>query len=85
MSKRTTKPNVTKTPPTRAAIAKRDRRMAAAAEAIRQRLGLETLADRKRDALDFHDISVAAIRDVIDIAFSAGWDAGFEAGSLMHK
>ncbi|MCA9287806.1 MAG: hypothetical protein KDA05_04430 [Phycisphaerales bacterium] len=65
--------------------AKRDRRMAAAAEAIRQRLGLETLADRKRDALDFHDISVAAIREVIEIAFDAGWNAGFEAGSLLHE
>ncbi len=67
----------------RTASAKRARRMAAAAEAIRQRLGLETLEDRKRDALDFHDISVAAIRDVIEIAFTAGWDAGLEAGSLM--
>jgi hypothetical protein len=89
MSKRPTPPArktpARKTPATRAATAKRERRMAVAAEAIRQRLGLETLADRKRDALDFHDISVAAIRDVIDIAFSAGWDAGFEAGSLMHK
>ena len=63
----------------------RDRRMAEAAEAIRRRLGLETLADRKRDALDFHDIHVAAIRDAIRIAFEAGWDSGFEAGSLMTK
>lgn len=69
----------------RTAQATRTRRMAAAAEAIRQRLGLETLADRKRDALDFHDLSVASIRDAIEIAFSAGWDAGFEAGSLMSK
>ena len=77
MSKRTT----TRTATSRTTDAKRARRMAAAAEAVRQRLGLETLEDRKRDALDFHDISVAAIRDVIDIAFTAGWDAGFEAGS----
>ena len=84
MSKRTTKTPARKTPATRAATTKRERRMAAAAEAVRERLGLETLADRKRDSLDFHDISVAAIRDVIDIAFSAGGDAGFEAGSLMH-
>ena len=82
MSKRTT---ATRAANTRTADAKRARRMAAAAEAVRKRLGLETLADRKRDALDFHDISVAAIRDVIDIAFTAGWDAGFEAGSLMSK
>ena len=81
MSKRTT----TRTATSRTTDAKRARRMAAAAEAVRKRLGLETLADRKRDALDFHDISVAAIRDVIDIAFTAGWEAGFEAGSLMNK
>ncbi len=82
MSKRTT---TTRTATSRTTNATRARRMAAAAEAIRERLGLETLADRKRDALDFHDISVAAIRDVIDIAFTAGWDAGFEAGSRMQK
>ena len=70
---------------TRTASATRARRMASAAKAVRERLGLETLTDRKRDALDFHDISVAAIRDVIDIAFTAGWDAGFEAGTLMSK
>ena len=51
------------------------RKMEAAAEAIRKRLGLETLADRKRDALDFHEISVAALRDAIAIAFEAGFDA----------
>ena len=81
MSKRTT----TRTATSRTTNATRARRMAAAAEAVRERLGLETLADRKRDSLDFHDISVAAIRDVIDIAFSAGWDAGFEAGSRQQK
>ena len=52
------------------------RRMAAAVEAVRNRLGLETLEDRKRDALDFHDISVAGIRDAIAIAFEAGFAAG---------
>lgn len=51
-------------------------RMAAAAEEVRKRLGLETLEDRKRDALDFHDISVASIRDAIAIAFEAGFAAG---------
>lgn len=50
--------------------------MAAATEAVRNRLGLETLEDRKRDALDFHDISVASIRDAIALAFEAGFAAG---------
>lgn len=52
------------------------RRMAAAAEDVRKRLGLETLEDRKRDALDFHDISVGSIREIIAIAFEAGFAAG---------
>jgi hypothetical protein len=55
--------------------------MAAATEAVRQRLGLTTLQDRGRDALDFHDIPVASIRDIIAIAF----EAGFEAGCAQHK
>ena len=46
-----------------------------ATEAVRNRLGLETLKDRKRDALDFHDISVASIRDAIALAFEAGFAA----------
>jgi len=60
-------------------------KMAAAAEAVRKRLGLETLADRKRDALDVHDISVAAIREVIAIAFDAGFDAGFDAAETLYR
>ncbi|NUQ51357.1 MAG: hypothetical protein HUU19_01515 [Phycisphaerales bacterium] len=52
------------------------RHMAAATEAVRNRLGLETLEDRKRDALDFHDISVGSIRDIIALAFEAGFAAG---------
>lgn len=48
------------------------RHMATAAEQVRKALGLETLKDRKRDALDFHSISVASIREAIQIAFDAG-------------
>jgi hypothetical protein len=61
------------------------RRMAAAAEAIRERLGLETLDTRNRDALDFHDVSVASIRDAIAIAFEVGYDAGFDAAETLNK
>lgn len=52
------------------------RQMAAVAEQVRKAFGLETLEDRKRDSLDFHDISVASIRDVIALAFEAGFAAG---------
>lgn len=44
----------------------------AAMETIRQHLGWETLETRKRDSLDFHDVSVASIRAIIDMAFDAG-------------
>lgn len=50
--------------------------MAAAAEEVRKRLGLETLETRNRDALDFHSLSVASIRDAVAIAFEAGFAAG---------
>jgi len=55
------------------------RQMAALAERVRKALGLETLEDRKRDALDFHNISVASIREVIQIAFEAGSAAATDA------
>ncbi len=57
--------------------------MAAAAEQVRAALGLDTLEDRKRDGLDFHEVSVASIRRAVAIAFDAGWDAGFKAGGLL--
>ena len=34
--------------------------------------GLETLETRNRDALDFHDVAVWAIRDALEEAFEAG-------------
>ena len=43
---------------------------------IRQDLDLETLEDRRRDSLDFHEVSVASLRDVIRKAFEAGLAAG---------
>jgi hypothetical protein len=45
---------------------------AAVSEQVRKLLDLETLADRKRDSLDFHDVSVASIREIIEMAFAAG-------------
>jgi hypothetical protein len=44
-------------------------------EQVRQLLDLETLADRKRDALDFHEIGVSDIRAIIALAFGAGVQA----------
>ncbi|MDP1661570.1 MAG: hypothetical protein Q8L55_06600 [Phycisphaerales bacterium] len=45
-------------------------------EEARIRLGLDTLQTRNRDALDFHDTSVASIREIIALAFEAGFAAG---------
>ncbi len=44
-------------------------------EQVRQLLDLDTLADRKRDALDFHEIGVGDIRAIIALAFNAGLNA----------
>lgn len=63
----------------------RDKRLAEAVEQIRKALGLETLETRRRDALDFHDLAVWTIRDAIQIAFNAGYDAGFRDGELLNR
>ena len=42
------------------------------AEIARTHLGVETLETRNRDALDFHDLSVAALRDALLAAYQAG-------------
>ncbi len=63
----------------------RDKRHADAVEQIRKALGLETLETRRRDALDFHDLAVWTIRDAIQIAFNAGYDAGFRDGELLNR
>ncbi|MGE4160021.1 MAG: hypothetical protein AB7F75_13095 [Planctomycetota bacterium] len=35
-------------------------------------LGLETLEDRNRDCLDFHDLGVSTIRQALEAAYEAG-------------
>jgi hypothetical protein len=65
-----TKPSTTKTS-TDTYAAHRE----ALSEQVRQLLDLETLADRKRDALDFHEIGVSDIRAIIALAFDAGLNA----------
>ena len=42
-------------------------------EAIaRDTLGIETLEERKRDGLDFHELAVWQIREALAAAFEAG-------------
>ena len=38
----------------------------------REELGIETLAVRGLDSLDFHDVYVSALRKALDRAFQAG-------------
>ena len=47
----------------------------ATVEWARRRLRLETLEERGSDRLDFHDVSVASIRDIIEKAFADGYAA----------
>ena len=41
--------------------------------------GISTLKTRGRDSLDFHELSVASIREIMQDAFSAGYSKGHEA------
>ena len=41
---------------------------------------LETLATRKSDSLDFHEIPVWSIRDLVRHAFEAGYREGLHTG-----
>ena len=61
----------------------RQRRLAQAEEAVRQRLGLDTLETRNSDRLDFHDLSVASIREAIRIAFNEGYAAAGGAADAI--
>ena len=54
----------------------------AAMEAIAKNiLGIETLAERKRDALDFHEVSVWGLRDALLAAYELGLAAAAKKGA----
>ena len=40
-------------------------------------LRIETLEERKSDRLDFHEVSVWAVRDALEAALKAGVELGF--------
>lgn len=51
--------------------------VAAALEQIaREELGIETLAERRSDRLDFHDVGVAGLRRALRRAYEMGREAG---------
>jgi hypothetical protein len=47
-------------------------------EIARKHLRIGTLEVRNRDALDFHDCSVASIRAALEAAYTAGFSAAKE-------
>ncbi|MCC6427052.1 MAG: hypothetical protein IT435_09570 [Phycisphaerales bacterium] len=47
----------------------------AALEYARGQCGADTLEERKRDSLDFHEVGVWTIRDIVRHAFLAGLNA----------
>jgi hypothetical protein len=77
MAKRPTQPTKRSTtkPTSKTTTDKHAAHREALSEQVRQLLDLETLADRKRDALDFHEIGVSDIRAIIALAFGAGVQA----------
>ncbi len=48
----------------------------------REHLGIETLATRNRDCLDFHDVGVGCLKSALEAAFAAGARAQRDAGAL---
>jgi hypothetical protein len=42
------------------------------AQIARQHLGIETLEQRNRDSLDFHDVGVIGVERALDAAYRAG-------------
>ena len=46
----------------------------------RKRTDIRTLRTRRRDSLDFHDVSVWALLDMMQSAYDAGFEAGQKAG-----
>lgn len=71
---RPTRPHKTTTPGDAKAAA-----LAAALDAARKRLLLETLETRGSDRLDFHDLSVGLVREALAAMFDAGCAAAHAA------
>ena len=46
---------------------------------VRQRTDIRTLRTRGRDSLDFHDVSIWALLDMLQSAYDAGFEADKKA------
>lgn len=54
-------------------------------EWARAKLQLQTLDTRDRDALDFHEIPVWTVKDIIRHAFESGYREGLQAGHEQER
>jgi hypothetical protein len=51
----------------------------------REILRIETLETRKRDSLDFYDVAVWSIKEALEAAYQAGFDAAKSSKSPTKK
>ena len=51
----------------------------------REIFGVETLETRKSDSLDFYDIAVWSIKEALEAAYQAGFDAAKSSKSPAKK
>jgi hypothetical protein len=49
-----------------------------------KKLGIRTLETRNSDRLDFHDLSVASIKEALETAFSAGVEIGLTVNAKKY-
>lgn len=50
---------------------------------VLKRLGWQTLETRNSDNLDFHTVSAAGMKDMLQLAFRAGLDAGMDVAKAV--
>lgn len=50
----------------------------------REDLLIETLDERGRDHLDFHDVSVRGVKDALERAYAEGYAAGLKRAASQH-
>ena len=61
------------------------RRDAVIAAIARESLGIETLEQRFRDCLDFHEVGVISLREALERAYAAGQEAATKRDSTAAK
>lgn len=60
----------------------KNRRNQIVAEIAKSVLRIETLEERKRDCLDFHEVSVWSLKEALEAAFAAGQNEAMNSDPL---